>query len=144
MERGEKKCPYMPTVRWQDGAKLFQVAELWMWKITSRDEKPFSLTGPPCTFRPGFFSHCFLMSVAAVACAHVREILGITEAFPLSQLSHSEAIKAGPQKHTQGRLLQRTAPVALCLLCAALSAPRSLTLCLTLAARLFHPLLVSS
>lgn len=140
--REKKSLACMPTVRLQEGAKLFKVAALWMWKITSRDEKPFSLTGPPCTFRPRVFDVC-----SRCACAHVREILGITEAFPLLQLSHSEAIKAGPQKHTQGRLLRRTAPFVLCLLCAALSAPlspRSLTLRLTSAARLFHPLLVSS
>lgn len=43
------------AARLQKGAKLFKVAELWMWKMTSRDEKAFSLTGPLCTFRTMFF-----------------------------------------------------------------------------------------
>lgn len=41
-------------------AKLFKVARLWMWKMTSRDEERFPLTGPPCSFGPGpFFPPCF-------------------------------------------------------------------------------------
>lgn len=89
-----------------------KVAELWMWKITSRDEKAFSLTVPPRFF-------LFFDVWGRCACAHVREILGITEAFPLCS-SHTVKPLTPGRKNTH-KVDSSGAPprFALCLLCAA-------------------------